>query len=481
MSSSRRNPSIDPMARAIPANELKITEILDCDTGEFIDAREFIESHTYGEIFAPRQEMRKRWNTDTPKCVCSYCKVPISLLGGLTRNWFYFRHCEEDGRCPARTRGKLNQKQINALRYESVVESEPHKRFKQLMYDCLSADSSFSDVEIEKVRVSKTKNGTRRKPDASAVRDQILHAFEVQLSSTFLDVVLDRQAFYAGEGAIRIWVLPEYDPSDRNMMEDDILFHNNCNVMVLDEAIAERSISEGKLHFGCWYRVPLAKEQQYSEEWEYAVVSFDALTIDLERQRVFHFDYEAEKEAARTLIAERIEAEEKLRVERELRNRKKELREQFEEFWLEHARAKRGTSDAWGALRNKNGWAMCEIALPEGPFDDSELSALLNALYWAKHLRQVGWEHQDIVKVGHHVFDKHQRHFALFCHCLWHFKQISEVKKVDATGKLQSKIQMVRNTPIAERGMFRLEPRHSALAELLFPEPFARFQDWLNG
>lgn len=472
--------AVDPLAQANPARELKIFEILDCDTGEFIDCREFILGHKYGEIFEPRHEIRARWKTENPKYVCSDCGVAISLLAGVERNWFFFRHLIEDGRCAAKTRGNMSQKQINAIRYDSVVESEPHKRFKQLMYDCLRADESFSDAKIEKVRTSATKKGQWRKPDASAIRNAVLHAFEVQLSSTFFDVVLDRQSFYRGEGAILVWVLPEFDRNDRTMMEDDIFFHNNCNVVVLDEALAAKSISEGNLHFGCWYRLPFAQGVKYSEEWKYESVQFDALTVDIDRQRVFYFDYEREKEDINSIIVEREETEQKIRAEKQVQKRLGQLRDRFEEFWLEHARGKSGTNEAWSDLISSNWGAYDGFGLPQGPFDDAELCALLNALYWAKHLRQVGWEHEDIVKVGHHVFDKHERFFAIFSHCLWYFKQISAVRKIDASGKLQAKIRSVRATSAIDRQKFKLDARHSKLIELLFPGPYLQFSDWIS-
>jgi hypothetical protein len=472
--------AVDPLVQANPAQELKIFEILDCDTGEFVDTRTFIRGFRYGEIFEPRHEIRQRWKTPSPKYVCSDCLVPVSLLAGVERNWFFFRHLFEDGKCAAKTRGDLNQKQINAIRYSCLVESEPHKRFKQLMYDCLLADDSFSDVQIEKVRTSTTTKGERRKPDTSAIRASLLHAFEVQLSSTFFDVVLERQSFYRDEGAILVWVLPNFDPDDRTMMEDDIFFHNNCNILVLNNEVALLSISEKRLHFGCWYRIPHSDGATYQESWKYDVVPFEALTVDIEKQRVFFYDYEAQKSATKAVLATLKEEEQRLRVEVRNQERLHDLRLRFEEFWLEHARGKDGTKAAWDELINSNCGAYDEFELPQEPFDDDELCALLNALYSAKQLRKVGWKFEDIVKTGHHVFDKHQRYFALFCHCLWQYKNLEAIKELDKTGKLQTKIRLVRKTPLNERRQFQLDNRHAKLIELLFPEPFRHFLEWLN-
>lgn len=369
--------AIDPLTRASAAKELKILELLDRDTGEFIDTRKFIESYKYGEIIEPRQEIRLRWKTGTPKYVCCECLISVSLLAGKTKNWFYFRHLKEDGRCSAKTRGDLNHKQINAIRYAGIVESEPHKRFKQLMHDCLRADPSFTDVEIEKTRISSTSKGKRRTPDVSANKSGLVHAFEVQLSTTFLDVVLDRRCFYRDEGAILIWVLPDFSPDGRTMMEDDIFFHNNCNVLVLNEEIATRSISEEKLYFGCWYRQPFANGTEYSEQWKYEVVTFDNLKVDVERQRIFYFDYETEKLAINREIERQQEVVQKNLAEKYAEKRRNTFRKKFEDFWLEYARGKAGTARAWNELVSSDTLAYRDFSIPPEPTSDTELWALL--------------------------------------------------------------------------------------------------------
>ena len=250
--------------------------------------------------------------------------------------------------------------------------------------------------------------------------------------------------------------------------------------MVLDDAIASESLAKGRLQFGCWYRLPSVQGNTYAESWKYEIVPFDTLTLDVERQRVFYYDYETEKGNLKQLIADQEQEERKLIAEKLALERLEDLRGRFEEFWLEHARGKVGTSKAWDDLINSNWGAYDEFGLPKEPFEDAELCALLNALYWAKHLQPVGWNHEDIVKVGHYVFDKHQQHFVLFCHCLWHFKKLSEVKKADTTGKLQAKIQSVRFKPSHERQQFKIDARHARLIELLFPEPYKTFATWLS-
>jgi hypothetical protein len=473
-----RKSAIDPLAQAEPSKELKIFEMMDCETGEFIDTRKFIRDHRYGDIIPHRHEIRRRWKTESPKYICSDCGVPVSLLAGVERNWFYFRHLHEDGRCKARTRGELSQKQINAIRYAATRESQAHIFFKALMHDCLKADSQFSEVQIEAVRFSTMENGKWRKPDVSANRAGFLHAFEVQLSSTFLDTILDRQNFYRTDGGILIWVLPSFDPTDHGMMEDDILFSNNSNVFVLDEDIAKTSIACGHLHFGCWYRFPFEQDGQLSAEWRYEIVPFSTLTLDLDQQRAFFFDYHTEQERVCRAIEKKLliwEAELAAATERE---RQAGLTWQLEYFWQEYSGNTEGSIVAWTELLENVDFE--NLNLPSHAFHDDKLNALLDAMLSAKYGKPVGWRFSNIAEVGHHVFDKHRRLFALFAICLKHYGHYDAVAAVDKTGSLRAKFEQARKSPKSERARFALECRYHSLADLLFPEPHRKLNLWIG-
>jgi Family of unknown function (DUF6035) len=470
--------AIDPLAQAQPAKELKIFEMMDCETGEFIDTRKFICDLRYGEIFPHRHEIRRRWKTETPKYICSDCGVPVSLLAGVERNWFYFRHLHEDGRCKARTRGELSQKQINAIRYAATRESQAHILFKTLMFDCLMADQQFSDVQIETVRVSGTEKGKWRKPDVSANREGLLHAFEVQLSSTFLDTILDRQSFYRANGGILIWVLPSFDPTDHGMMEDDILFSNNSNIFVLNEDVAKISIASKRLHFGCWYRFPFEQNRQLTAEWRYEIVPFSTLTLDLDRQRVFFFDYHVEQErVCRAIDEERSTLMAELAAAKE-RDRRADLIWRLEHFWQKYSGNTEGSIGAWTELL-ENG-EFDNLNLPSHPFHDDKLNPLLDAMLSAKYGTPVGWRFSNIAEVGHHVFDKHRYLFALFAICLKHYGHDDTVAAVDKTGSLRAKFQQARKSPKSERASFALEDRYHPLADLLFPEPHQKLNLWIG-
>lgn len=54
------NVTFDPLAFAEPVEKPEITEILDLESGEFIDATAFISQRRYDRLVAERVSIRKR-------------------------------------------------------------------------------------------------------------------------------------------------------------------------------------------------------------------------------------------------------------------------------------------------------------------------------------------------------------------------------------------------------------------------------------
>jgi hypothetical protein len=141
------NVTFDPLAAALPVEEPAIRKVLDCDTGEFVDARAWIGGPRYEEQIAQRLSARERLS-EKPRFRCLLCSVPVYLVANQLKH-FFFRHITEDGSCPAETRSPLSRDEILARKYNGVRESEPHKRIKALIARNLAADSSFLEILSE--------------------------------------------------------------------------------------------------------------------------------------------------------------------------------------------------------------------------------------------------------------------------------------------------------------------------------------------
>ncbi|WP_449240151.1 DUF6035 family protein [Bradyrhizobium mercantei] len=289
---------MDPSSTAQPVSDPEIEEIIDLVTGEFRPTNDFIRSFQCGEVIAERVRVRENLKQETPTHICSLCSTPVYIVASPQKR-FFFRHIREDGSCRAQTRDKLTEEQIRARKYHGLRESEAHKRIKRLIERSLRADPKFipDSIQTEARWVDQQDPSAWRRPDVQAVTAERLFAFEAQLSTTFLDVVVSRRLFYRHQGALLVWVLGSFSPDYRRMTTDDLLFSNNANVFVVDEETAALSEEAKCFMLRCHFRRPSLEEGDIVDTWAEAVVSFHELTLDLPNQRIFHFDYESEKQA----------------------------------------------------------------------------------------------------------------------------------------------------------------------------------------
>ena len=76
-------------ARSVAKPEIK--EVLDLDTGEFLDAVELISSQRYQSLIDLRSKIVERLSSDRPQYACSMCGVPVYLVS-TAEKCFFFRH-----------------------------------------------------------------------------------------------------------------------------------------------------------------------------------------------------------------------------------------------------------------------------------------------------------------------------------------------------------------------------------------------------
>src|SRR5690606_8836544 len=82
----------------------------------------------------------------------------------------------------------------------------------------------------------------------------------------------------------------------------DLLFNNNSNILIVNEETAALSESTGQFHVHCHFRRPVRAGDKLADEWDSAIIAFDTLTCERDRQRCWHFDYEGEAAKLRALF-----------------------------------------------------------------------------------------------------------------------------------------------------------------------------------
>lgn len=454
---SRGNVTVDPLSPAAVVLDPEIKEILDLETGEIIDAKQFIAGKRYEELVPERNLIRERLSKK-PMFGCALCTTPVYIVSTQEKR-FFFRHVAENGSCPAQTRGALSQDEILAHKYHGLRESDAHRKIKELIERSLRADPSFSDIRSERQWRSSFDPSSLRRPDVQAVGATGRIAFEAQLSTTFLNVVVGRRAFYREDGGLLVWIMRSFDPDYRRMTTDDILFSNNSNIFVVDEETAALSETSQKFHLRCHHRAPERHGNTLVDRWESRIVRFEELTIEHDAQRAWFFDYEGKAAAIRAEIEHDHEV-----IDDALRHR-------LITFWLNRdfrAGAEEAWTDQWAALCSD--FEARGFTLPEHPDRSTKFRALLNGLTSAKAGHPVGWDFKQLVEVGHYVANSHPEHLVALGHAFRHFGREALLDQQDKSGKWSRRRTAIRRAIRSYENAFQPDTETLNLLGFLFPE-----------
>ncbi len=462
------NTTIDPRAWAEAVTKPEIDEVLSLKSGFGLDVRRLIRTFRYERAILLRQKLKSLVKTGDARLVCATCGVPVYLACSTSKR-FFFRHRHEDGSCPAVTRTGFTEADIRAMKYRGTQESEAHKRIKELVLRSLSADPRFTELLSEKTwRSSEGLPGLRR-PDVSARLENLRLAFEVQLSTTFLDVVLSRREFYRSERAALVWVLPNFHPNYRRMTDDDILFGNNSNIFVVDESTAAASEAAGAFIIKCWHRKPVIDGDQIVDEWVERLVCWDEVEVDVDLQTVQAFDYSSEaaklleqiKSAKLARVAAQKEAAERAKIA--LGN---ELRELVFGFVLndEDDDEYLGRHKRWLAINDRLLTHGCGL---EGKYPDlMKATRLVHLVASAKSGKPVGFKYKNLVEIGHHLFHQHSDLLLAYGFMLRAYGTKSILDREDRTGRWAAKVREERSNFLSDAKYKMAEDEERLLAFL---------------
>lgn len=441
------------LRQSLAVENPEIHEVLNMDSGETTGYAEAI-GDDYAKAIQLRMELRASIAREQPKFLCPICQVPVYLVSRKEGRRFFFRHQIEDGRCSARTRGELSEKEIDARRYNGAKESRDHLRMKEIVADSIACDPRFSLPKTEETW--KGAPGEWRRPDVQAKFGDLRMAFEIQLSTTYIRVIAERRGFYLREGGLLVWLFKQFDEGCNRLTQDDVFYNNNRNVFLASEETLAASKLAGKLCLECRWTEPVAEGGSVVFHWRRKIVSIDELTIDAERQRIYFYDFDGA--VARPFADSRTA-------------QKETLRRRFEAFWLD--RAVRGRNNGrdnlvpWNDLRN----AFDEVDLKLTIYPGAEGSeTLLNALYSAKHGRIIGWKYKRFIEIAHRIAGGHKPYLWAFRLALAAYDRRGLILSEDQSGLWRKKVDHYK--PLIDQGSSEYQPdrRFNGLVAFLFPE-----------
>lgn len=298
-----------------------MTSVFMAHDDEVIDANEFLDSCEEQEFFQLRTAIAKNRKTN-PIALCNVCFQPVVLRATPQRTTF-FAHVKDSDDCPIKTTTNLTMEEIQAMKYNGQKEGRQHKEGKQKLAELLKIDPLFSnDIHVEKTFREKNPVGIAkrwRRPDISAqlLSDKREIIFELQVSTTFLDVIISREEFYKNNDAYITWVFLDFDHEKFTTL--DIAYANKANVFVFNQEANHESELNNRLLLKCFYRKPyMTEELSIAHKWVSEMVDFSMLKYDERNKKIYFVD----TDQLRSQVIEQINNEKhRLKLEKEEKER----------------------------------------------------------------------------------------------------------------------------------------------------------------
>lgn len=321
----------------------------------------------------------KKGEAPSSHLVCALCNQPLRLVGNRFGH-FFFKHFKDSDDCPYKTDSELTKEQIDAIRYNGIQESDRHKHLKAYIKAVLEKDSRFAKVEEEKRISAKLDSKSWRQPDISCRYLGQDLAIEIQLSSTYQDVIVSRELFYQEEQRHILWIFDDFSKGGTLFTEKDIYFNNNKNAFVITAESEYRTEKSGELVLECYYQVPELINGRERNHWAKEWPPLSKLTFNNETYKLFYYNYD-----------------QKLR-ELQAREKQKDLKRQFERcFLLVHDEESdiRDVDGNYYYVAGEIGKSLNYNDRINGDSLTVEVEGTLKTLYSMKYKRMIGYRYQD--------------------------------------------------------------------------------------
>jgi hypothetical protein len=271
-----------------------VDRVFDNETGRLYSAGELLDNKSEKEIFDLRRELEIILREHgIPKLSCPYCKSKLYLRGNIEKVHF-FSHYKINPDCPLENFTHISEEQLRAYIYHGVKEGPYHRKIKERLYHALSLDNNrFKNILVEKTIKDET---GWRKPDIQFDFNDRKMVFEIQISNTFLSVIVSRELFYGHNDIPLIWICGDFDRMDSHFFEKDILYHHNGNLFVFDDEAYNASIEQKQLIIKAYYLIPQYQNENVFPLWcnKPELINFDKVKFDKDTDgcfRAYYKDY----------------------------------------------------------------------------------------------------------------------------------------------------------------------------------------------
>ncbi|MDE1347768.1 DUF6035 family protein [Vibrio aestuarianus] len=276
-----------------------ITHIYDPVTHDIISVAEQLDDIDESDFFRKRRLIEY----GIRGYLCSVCYQPVALRSNTQRTIAHYKHKHINAECPLQEQAStLSKEEILAMKFNGQKEGKAHRESKEFIHNAISKDrnSKFSKCKVEETFRDQNEDPNEimskewRIPDVSALYNHSGQTksvvFELQMSTTFISVIVAREQFYQRNNTFVVWVLLDFD--GKRFTDLDIAYGNNVNVFLLSREAKEKTIETGELWFDVHWREPHIDKDELRYEWKNELVPFSSLTFHDYYLKVYYKDIE---------------------------------------------------------------------------------------------------------------------------------------------------------------------------------------------
>ena len=265
---TKENPLVEnDKGQLLDSAKRTIDVVIDLDNNKEILANHFF-NQPESVIFKMRTELEKAIYLHRPMYVCKYCGQMVKISGRKTERGMarFFSHLRDSEDCDYKTTTGKTEREINRGRFARCNEGERHKRLKEQIAKYLELTDGVTSVKTENTVKGNHPILRWRRPDVIAEYRGHELVFELQLSTTFVSVIAERDLFYRMNKKHIIWISNFDEQGEHvdltNMMVKDIYYNNRMNIFIFDSDAQNKSEESGELILKCNWLTP-------DESWKY--------------------------------------------------------------------------------------------------------------------------------------------------------------------------------------------------------------------
>ena len=263
------------------ADDLTVEAVFDRRRGIGVPAvhtESYLNSFSEAEWTQLREEATRSGHSENPRLKCGDCYDSVYARASPKgrRHCYHFSGDHSDCRWSNAT--SRNIRSIDAEKFHGNQESEQHKVLSQFIADVLNLDPETKSAGISFRRYTKAENGQYTYPDvyAETWRNGPA-AFEVQLSTTHMPVIVRRQDFYKENKIRLIWIVGFGIDRLNKRAFRDIHMANDGQILGMDGEVVEVVKEAGEPKFRLYRLLPGTPSQGFAPNWHDKIVGPDEI------------------------------------------------------------------------------------------------------------------------------------------------------------------------------------------------------------